>query len=163
MPRTSPRIPTRCCLQTVNNETLKLNNLRSELEDDERETKSTVERLEHAKLVSRNITHLDELNQKLECQYLRFTDEMPMGGQNQLLTCNFIVGDDEQNPSRSVLPPSMRAHDANSERDSISLNDDHRDEMDDTQQPEESELENYDQLLADVIELLTNQSECRRQ
>ena len=139
-----------------------MNNLRSELEDDEKQTKSTVERLEHAKLVSRNVTHLDELNQQLECQYLRFTDEMPMCRQSQPSTCHFVVGEDEQNPSKSVVA-NMRASDANSERDSISLNDDHRDDIDESLQPDESQLENYDQLLADVLELLTNQSECRHE
>ena len=36
------------------------------------------DRSEQLKLLTQNIVHLEELNQQLECQYLRFTDDMSM-------------------------------------------------------------------------------------
>ena len=143
----------------MNNETLKLNHLRLELEDNEREKTTAGERLEHLKTITRHIVDLNDLNQQLECQYLRFTDEMPMAVHPQAITTNLPGGDDdEQPPFQSTSSTTTNGRDEISDIDSISFNDEHREEIDDLQQPEDTQAENYDQLLAEMIDLLKNQS-----
>jgi hypothetical protein len=104
------------------------------------------------KLIIQNITHLNELNQQLECQYLRFTDDMSMTMHNHSLSSHLPKDDDH-----STSLTTANGHDEISEIDSLSFNDEHREEIDELQQ-EEGQSENYDQLLADIIETLTNQS-----
>ncbi|CAF1246552.1 unnamed protein product [Adineta steineri] len=145
--------------KTVNNETLKLNNLHVELDDNEKETKLIGERLEQLKNITQNITHLNDLNQQLECQYLRFTDDMQMTINRQLLSAYLSKDDnDEQNQFKSTPSTTTNGHDETSELDSISFSDEHREEIDDLQQQGEGHIENYDQLLADMIVTLTNQN-----
>jgi len=142
-----------------------LNNLRTELDDNEREIKLAGERLEQMKLLTQNITHLNDLNQQLECQYLRFTDDMPMTTHSHLLSSHLPRDDDDgsgeqhQFKSTSSTTTTTNGHDETSEIDSVSFTDEHREEIDDLQQQDDGQLENYDQLLVDIIETLTNQSE----
>ncbi|CAF0790315.1 unnamed protein product [Rotaria sordida] len=142
----------------VNNETLKLNNLHTELDDNEKETKLAGERSEQLKLITQNITHLNELNQQLECQYLRFTDDMSMTIYNQLLPSHLTKDDDEQHQFKSTSSTTTNGHDETSEVDSVSFNDEHRQEIDDLQQQDDESPENYEQLLTDIIEMLTKQN-----
>lgn len=143
----------------VNNETLKLNNFRTELNDNEKETKLAGERLEQLKVLTQNITHLNDLNQQLECQYLRFIDDIPMTTHNNSLSSQLLTdGDNEQHQFKSTSSTTTtNGHDEISEIDSVSLNDEHREEIDELQQTDDGQIENYDQLLADIIENLTNQ------
>ncbi len=149
-------------IQTVNNETLKLNNFRIELDDNEKEIKLTGERLEQLKLITQNVTHINDLNQQLECQYLRFTDDMPMITHSHLLSSHLPRDDDdggEQHQFKSASSTTTtNGHDEISEIDSVSFNDEHREEIDDLQQSDDGQLENYDQLLVNIIETLKNQS-----
>ncbi|CAF3382483.1 unnamed protein product [Rotaria sp. Silwood1] len=143
----------------VNNETLKLNNLYTELDDNENETKLAGERSEQLKLITQNITHLNELNQQLECQYLRFTDDLSMTIYNPLLPSHLTKEDDEQLQFKSTSSTTTNGHDETSEIDSISFTEEHQQEIDDLQQQQDDEsLENYDQLLSDIIAMLTNQN-----
>lgn len=137
---------------------MKLNHLRLELEDNERETKAAGDRLEHLKTITHHIVDLNDLNQQLECQYLRFTDEMPMAVHPQAVTTNLLGDDDEQPPFQSTSSTTTNARDEISDIDSISFNEEHREEVDDLQQSEDPQAENYDQLLAEMIELLKNRS-----
>jgi hypothetical protein len=105
--------------------------------------------------VTQNLIHLNDLNQQLECQYLRYTDDMPMATHSHLLTSLLPTEEPEQHQLKST---TTNGHDENSELDSISFNDEHRDEIDDLQQQEDGQVENYDQLLTDIIETLTNRS-----
>ncbi|UJR35498.1 hypothetical protein I4U23_028252 [Adineta vaga] len=147
----------------VNNETLKLSNLQNELDDNEKETKVHGERLEQLKLLTKNITYLDELNQQLECQYLRFTDDMSVSTHNHSLSSQFTKDDDEQQhqqpPFKSTSSTTINGHDETSEIDSISFNEEHREEIDDLHQQDEIQIENYDQLLVDIIETLKHQNQ----
>jgi len=111
------------------------------------------------KVISQNITHLNELNQQLECQYLRFTDDMSMSMQNHLLASHLPKDDDEQHQFKSTSSTTTNGRDETSEVDSISFNDEHREEIDESQQQDDGSMENYDKLLSDIIETLTNQSE----
>ena len=144
---------------------MKLNNLRNELDDYEREIKLSEERLEQLKFVTQNVTHLNDLNQQLECQYLRFTDDMQMTAHNQSLSSHLPKNDnDEQQQQQqfrstsSTVTTTTNGHDENSELDSVSFNDERREEIEDLQQTDEGQMENYDQLLAEIIETLTEQS-----
>ncbi|CAF0864339.1 unnamed protein product [Adineta ricciae] len=143
--------------KSVNNESLKLTNLQSELDDNEKEMKIIGERLEELKVLSKNISNLDNLNRQLECQYLRFTDEMSMPMHNQSLASHVSKDDDEQAAMKSTSSTTANGHDATSELDSISFSDDHQDENDDFQQEDEGQMENYEQLLAEIIEILKHQ------
>ena len=143
----------------MNNETLKLNHLRLELEDNEKETKAAGERLDHLKTITHHIVHLNDLNQQLECQYLRFTDEMPMAVHSQAITPHLPGDDDEQPPFKSTSSTTTNGRDETSDIDSISFNEEHRDEIDELHQAEDTQAENYDQLFAEIIDLLTNQSQ----
>jgi hypothetical protein len=131
-----------------------------ELDDNERETKLTGERVEQLKVVTQNITHLNDLNQQLECQYLRFTDDMQMTAHSHSLSSHLPKDDnDEQHQFKSASSTTTtNGHDGTSDLDSVSFNDEHREEIEDLQQTDAGQLENYDQLLADIIETLTNQS-----
>ncbi len=111
------------------------------------------------KVISQNITHLNELNQQLECQYLRFTDDMSMSMHNHLLASHLPKDDDEQHQFKSTSSTTTNGRDETSEVDSISFNDEHREEIDESQQQDDGSMENYDKLLNDIIETLTNQSE----
>jgi len=147
----------------VNNETLKLTNLRSEFDENEKEIKLSNERLDKLKILTQNLTHLNDLNQQLECQYLRFTDDMQTNIHSQLLVSNLSARDgdidDEQHQYHSTSSTATNnGHEENSEFDSVSFNEDNREEFDDIQQNTDGVLENYDQLLTDIIEYLTNQS-----
>ncbi|CAF2381089.1 unnamed protein product [Rotaria sp. Silwood2] len=147
----------------VNNETLKLNNLHTELDDNEKETKLASERSEQLKFITQDIAHLNELNQQLECQYLRFTDDMSMTIYNNLLPSHLAKDDDDdQHQFKSTSSTTTNGHDGTSDLDSISFNDEHRQEIDDLQQQQQQQddepLENYDQLLRDIIEMLRNQN-----
>lgn len=148
----------------MNNETLKLNNFRTELDDNEKEIKLTGERLDQLKIVTQNLTHLNELNQQLECQYLRFIDDIPITTHNNSLSSNIISdGDDisnnEQQQFKSTSSTTTaNGHDEISEIDSVSFNDEHHEDIDDLQQTDDEQLENYDQLLANIIENLTHRS-----
>jgi hypothetical protein len=69
--------------------------------------------------------------------------------------------DEQQQQFRSTsstITTTTNGHDENSELDSISFNDEHREEIDDLQQSDDGQMENYDQLRADIIETLTEQS-----
>jgi hypothetical protein len=139
-----------------------LNNLRNELDDYEKEIKLSEERLEQLKVVTQNVTHLNDLNQQLECQYLRFTDDMQTTAHNQSLSSHLPKNDnDEQQQFRSTsstITTNTNGHDENSELDSVSFNDERREEIEDLQQTDEGQMENYDQLLAEIIESLTDRS-----
>lgn len=149
--------------QIVNNETLKLNNLGTELDDNESETALATERAEQLKLITQNISHLHELNQQLECQYLRFTDDMLIAKHNNTLPSNLTRDDDDEHhqykSTSSTTTTTTNGHDEHSEGDSISFTDEQRHDMDDlNQQKDDEQQENYDELLAQTIEILTNQS-----
>ena len=90
--------------KTVNNETLKLNNLRTELDDNERESKLITERLKQLEHITQNITHLNSLNQQLECQYLRFTDDMPMTTHNNSLSSQILKDENNEHEQYKFVP-----------------------------------------------------------
>ncbi|CAM4761129.1 unnamed protein product [Rotaria magnacalcarata] len=145
----------------VNNETLKLNNLLTELDDNDKETELAAERSEQLRLVTQNITHLNELNRQLECQYLRFTDDMLIGAPNSLLPSHLTRDDDDElNQFKSASSTTTtNGHDETSELDSISFSDEHRQDIEDSNpQQDDDQPEKYDQLLADIIEILNNQN-----
>ncbi|CAF3412449.1 unnamed protein product [Rotaria socialis] len=145
----------------VNNETLKLNNLLTELDDNDKEAELAAERSEQLRLVTQNITHLNELNQQLECQYLRFTDDMLMGTHNNLLPSHLTRDeDDELNQFKSASSTTTtNGRDETSELDSISFSEEHRQDIEDfNPQQDDDQPEKYDQLLADIIEILNNQN-----
>lgn len=142
---------------------MKLHNLRLELEDHERNMKLGNEHIDQLKTLAQNITHLNDLNQQLECEYLRFNDEIPIQTHNPSLTSNLLAHHDEEqqqqlHPYTSTSSTTTNGRDENSELDSVSLNDEHRDEMDDIHQQDNTQTEDYDKLLAEIIEILTNQS-----
>jgi len=68
-------------------------------------------------------------------------------------------GEQHQFKSTSSTTTTTNGHDEISEIDSVSFNDEHREEIDDLQQSDDGQIENYDQLLVDIIEKLTNQGE----
>jgi len=149
--------------KTVNNDALKLHNLRLELEDHEKNTKLGNEHIDQLKTLTQNITHLNDLNKQLECAYLRFNDEIPIQTHNPSLTSNLLAHHDEEqqqqlHPYTSTSSTTTNGRDENSELDSVSLNDEHRDEMDDIHQQDNTQTEDYDKLLAEIIEILTNQN-----
>lgn len=143
----------------MHNETLKLTHLRLELEDNEKNIKLANERLEQLNHLTQNITHLNDLNRQLQCQYLRFIDDFPMLTHNTVLTSNALATyDDEQQPFTSTSSTATNGRDENSESDSVSFNDEHRDDMDDVQQQDETQVEDYDKLFTEILDILTNQS-----
>jgi hypothetical protein len=90
---------------------------------------------------------------------------MQMTIHNQSLSSHLPKNDnDEQQQQQqfkstsSTITTTTNVHDENSELDSVSFNDEHREEIEELQQSDEGQIENYDQLLADIIETLTDQS-----
>jgi hypothetical protein len=141
---------------------LKLNHLRLELDANEKEGKLSNERFEQLRTIQANICHLDELNQQLEWKYLQLTEDVPMTKHSPVFHAAVVAHDvdDElqQQPMKSRSSTTTNGRDENSDIDSMSFNDENRDEIDDLQQHDDVEMENYDQLLAETIQILTNQS-----
>ncbi len=81
---------------------------------------------------------------------------------SHLLSSHLPRDDDdggEQHQFKSASSTTTtNGHDEISEIDSVSFNDEHREEIDDLQQSDDGQLENYDQLLVNIIETLKNQS-----
>lgn len=147
---------------------MKLNNLRNAIDDHEKETKLTGERLEQLKILTQNLTYLNELNQQLECQYLRFTEDIQMTNHVQSLSTQLVRDENEgeqqqqqQQQMKSSASITTNGQEEQSELDSISFCEEHRDELDDLQAIDEGQTENYDQLLADLIETLLEQSKTK--
>ena len=128
------------------------------MDNNEKESKHIGKRLEQLKHITKNIAHLNELNQQTEYQYLRLSDEMPVVMKNLPLSSYMLLDEDELHHGKSTPSTTTNGRDENSEIDSVSFNDEHRDEIDDYQQQEDSRIENYDQLVNEVMEILANQS-----
>jgi hypothetical protein len=81
---------------------------------------------------------------------------------SNLLSSHLPKGDDDDSEQHQFKSASSttttNGPDETSELDSVSFNDERREEMDELQQSDDGQLENYDQLLADIIQTLTNQS-----
>ena len=146
----------------MNNETLKLNNLQNELHDNQTETQLTEERVQELKILIHNLTYLNELNQQLECQYLRVTDEVPTTNPSHSVSSQRLKdgseGDQQQQQMRSNASITTNGQEEQSELDSVSFCEERREDLDDFQQNDEGQTENYDQLLEDIIQALTEQS-----
>jgi hypothetical protein len=90
---------------------------------------------------------------------------MPMTTHSHLLSTHLPKDEDndeqqqQQHQFKSTSSTTTNGHDETSELDSVSFSEEHREENDDLQQQDDGQLENYDQLLAEIIETLTNQSE----
>lgn len=142
----------------MNNETLKLNNLQNQYDDHQQETQLTTERVEQLKNLIQNLTYLNELNQQLECQYLRFTDEIPTGNPSHSVSSQRLKDENDQQQMRSNASITTNGQEEQSELDSVSFCEEHREDLDDFQQIDEGQTENYDQLLEDLIQTITEQS-----
>lgn len=141
---------------------MKLTNLRNAITDHENEKKLTDERLEQLKILTQNLTYLNELNQQLECQYLRFTEDIQMNNPGQTVSTQFFKDENDteqqQQQMKSSASITTNGQEEQSELDSVSFCEEHRDELDDLQQIDEGQTENYELLLADLIETLIEQS-----
>jgi hypothetical protein len=87
---------------------------------------------------------------------------MPMTTHSHLLPSHLPKEDDDDEQQHQFKPASSTAtngHDETSELDSVSFSEEHREEIDDLQQQDDGQVENYDQLLANIIEALKNRSE----
>lgn len=84
--------------------------------------------------------------------------------ENSSLTSNVLANyDQEQQQQQQQTCPSISStatngRDENSESDSVSFNDEHRDEVDDLHQQENVPAEDYEKLLTEIMEILANQS-----
>ena len=74
---------------------------------------------------------------------------------NSQLLSSYLTGHDEQHQFKSTSSNTTNGHDETSESDSTSFNDEYRQEFDDIH---DEQVENYDQLLSDIIDILTKKS-----